>query len=141
MPLFSRNDSLKIGLKYTLYITGNVANNSLKQIFTVDTATLATVGRGKVRFVNASPTGTGGLDVTANGTLAFSNVVYLNYSKFIELPAGNYDFKINATGSPNILKDMPAVTIQDGRAYTLYAYGYTTRIDTAAFNAAMITNQ
>jgi hypothetical protein len=137
--LLTRNDTLKIGLKYTLYITGNAA--SLKQIFTVDTAAIATIGRGKLRFVNASPTGTGGLDVTANGTPAFSKIVYLNYSKFIELPVGNYDFQINATGSPTILKDMPAVTIQDGKAYTLYAYGYTTRIDSAAFNAAMITNQ
>jgi hypothetical protein len=139
--LLTRNDSLKIGLKYTLFITGTIGNNSLKQIFTVDTAKIATVGRGKVRFVNASPTGTGGLDVTANGTPAFSKIVYLSYSKFIELPVGNYDFQINATGSPTILKDMPAVTIQDGKAYTLYAYGYTTRIDTAAFNAAVITNQ
>ncbi|MDB4903030.1 MAG: hypothetical protein JWQ63_2311 [Mucilaginibacter sp.] len=139
--LFSRNDSLKIGLKYTLFITGTIGDNSLKQIFTVDTATLAAVGRGKLRFVNASPTGTGGLDVTANGTLAFSKIPYLSYSKFIELPAGNYDFQINATGSSNILKDMPGTTIQDGRAYTIYAYGYTTRIDTAAFNAAMIINQ
>jgi len=139
--LFERNDSLKSGLRYTLFITGNVADGSIKQIFTVDTASSAKLGRGKIRFVNASPTSVNGLDVTANGTPAFSKILYTNHSKFVELPAGNYDFQINSTGSSMVIKDLPGVTIQDGRLYTLYAYGYTTRIDTAAFNAAVITNQ
>ncbi|HEY2580360.1 MAG TPA: DUF4397 domain-containing protein [Mucilaginibacter sp.] len=139
--LFERSDSLKAGLKYTLFIIGNQGNSSVKQIFTVDTASLPAVGRGKLRFVNASPTGTSGLDVFANGTQAFSNVLYTNYSKFIELPAGNYDIQINTTGASNVLKDLNPVTIQDGRIYTLYAFGYSNRVDTAAFNAAVITNR
>jgi hypothetical protein len=140
-PVLSRDDILKSGLKYTLYITGAVADKSLTSIFTVDTASSPAIGRGKIRFVNASPTETGGLDVFANGTLAFGKVVYTAYSKYIELPNGNYDFQITETGSSTILKDVPAVTIQDGRLYTLYAFGYNTRIDTAAFNAAIITNK
>jgi hypothetical protein len=139
--LLSRHDILKPNVKYTLFIVGNLADNSIKPIFTVDTSSLPVVGRGKIRFVNASPTGTGGLDVTANGTPAFSKIPYLAVSKYIEVPIGNYDVKINATGSPNILKDLPNVTIQDGRLYTLYTYGYTNRIDSAAFNAAVITNR
>jgi hypothetical protein len=141
VELFERSDSLKAGLKYTLFIVGNQGNSSVKQIFTVDTASIPSVGRGKLRFVNASPTGTSGLDVFANGTQAFSNVVYTNYSKFIELPPGNYDIQINATGSPTVLKELNPVTIQDGRIYTLYAYGYSNRVDTAAFSAAVITNR
>ena len=97
--LFTRSDVLQPGLKYTLYITGNEGNQSLAKIFTVDTASLPAVGRGKVRFVNASPTATSGLDVYANGTQAFSKILYTNYSKFLELPVGNYDFQIDATGS------------------------------------------
>jgi hypothetical protein len=139
--LFTRSDVLQPGLKYTLYITGNEGNQSLAKIFTVDTASLPAVGRGKVRFVNASPTATSGLDVYANGTQAFSKILYTNYSKFLELPVGNYDFQIDATGSTNILKDMPGTTIQDGRVYTIYAYGYTNRVDSAAFSAAVIQNQ
>lgn len=142
--LFSRDDILKSGLKYSLFITGTYLNGASKtvQIFTVDTASAPAVGRGKLRFVNASPTGTGGLDVYANGTLAFSNVTYPNYSKhWVELPVGNYDLKITTTGSTGILNEQPSVTIQDGRLYTLYAYGYTTRTDSAAFNAGVIVNR
>jgi hypothetical protein len=138
---FSRDDILKTGLKYSLFITGTYGDRSIKQIFTVDTASLPATGRGKIRFVNACPSVTTGLDVYANGTQAFSKVLYTQYSKYIELPIGNYDFQINVTGSTTVQKDVPAITIEDGRLYTLYAYGYTTRSDSAAFNAGVITNK
>ena len=140
-PIISRTDTLKRNVQYSLFITGDVAFNSITTIFTVDTATLPKIGRGKVRFVDASPSGTAGLDVYANGTKAFSKIIYPKYSDFVELPNGYYDFQINATGSSTVLKTMTNVQIQDGRLYTLYAYGYTNRPDTAAFNAAMITNR
>jgi len=139
--LFSRSDILKTGLKYSLFISGNKSDNSLTQTFTVDADTVPTTfGRGKIRFVNVSPTATAGLDVYANGTLAFKAVPYKYVSKYIEVPVGNYDLQINATGKTAILKELPSVTIQDGRLYTLYTYGYTNRADSAAFNAGMITN-
>ncbi|MDB5006369.1 MAG: hypothetical protein JWQ84_3354 [Mucilaginibacter sp.] len=141
LTLFSRDDVVKSGLTYSLFIVGARSDNSLTQLFTVDTASEPALGRGKVRFINVSPTGVSGLNVSANGTPAFSNIVYLKYSKYLELPIGNYDFKINSTGSSAILKDLPGVTIQDGRLYTIYAYGYTTRSDSAAFNAGVITNK
>jgi hypothetical protein len=141
ITLFSRDDILKPNATYSLFITGSLGDNSLKQIFTVDTASLPTIGRGKIRFIDASPTGTSGLDVYANGEKAFSKIIYPNFSDFVEIPVGNYDFQITTTGQTNILKDLPAVTIQDGRLYTIYAYGYTNRIDSAAFSAQVITNR
>jgi hypothetical protein len=139
--IFSRNDILKPGAKYTLFITGSKGDGSQISVFTVDTSTTPAIGRGKLRFVNVSPTGINGLDVYANGTKAFSSVLYTKFSNYIELPAGNYDLQITNKGSTTVLKDLPAVTIHDGKLYTLYSYGYTSRIDTAAFNAAVITNR
>lgn len=135
----NRTDVLKSGAKYTLFITGSYS--ALTPIFTVDTDFIPKAGRGKLRFVNASPSAIGGLDVYANDTLAFSGVVYTSQTKYIELPVGNYDLKINATGSTSVLNDQPSVLIQDGRLYTIYAYGYTSRADSAAFNTAVITNR
>lgn len=141
LPLFNRNDTLTSGAKYSLFITGTTGNNQLSEIFTVDTATSPAPGRGKIRFVNAAPTAFGGLDIYANGTPAFKKIVYPGHSGFIEVPVGNYDIQINGTGTTSVLKDMPSVTIQDGRLYTIYAYGYTTRTDSATFNASVITNK
>jgi hypothetical protein len=141
--IFSLNNILQSGAKYSLFITGDVAYNSDTTTFTVDTATADSTGRGKLRFFNASPTATGGLDLYANGTLVhqFSGIVYLNSSPWVQLPAGNYDMKINAKGTSTTLSEQPSVTIQDGRLYTLFAYGYTTRTDSAAFNSVVITNK
>jgi hypothetical protein len=139
--LTKRSDVLKKGAYYSLFITGNVATNSLTTIFTVDTSSIPTVGRGKLRFVNASPTGTDGIDVYANGVKAFSKIVYPKFSDFIELPNGNYDLQINSSSSNTILQTLKNIQIQDGRLYTLYSYGYNNRIDSAAFNSAIITNR
>lgn len=141
VTVFSRSDILKSNVKYSLFLVGDIANKSQRTIFTIDTASAPASGRGKVRFVDASPTGTAGLDLFANGTAVFTKVVYPNFSAFRELPVGNYDFQINANGSSSVLKTLSGVTIQDGRVYTIYAYGYTSRIDTAQFNAAIITNK
>ncbi|MES2111380.1 MAG: DUF4397 domain-containing protein [Bacteroidota bacterium] len=140
-PLFKLTDTLKRNVQYSLFITGDVANNSINTIFTVDTATLPKVGRGKVRFVDASPSGAAGLDVYANNSKAFSKILYPKYSGFVELPNGYYDFTITAAGSSTVLKTVTNYQIEDGRLYTLYTYGYTNRTDSAAFNAAFITNR
>lgn len=130
---------LKPNLKYTLIVTGLKAD-TLAYIQTTDTASTPTIGRGKIRFVNASPQSTG-FDVTANDTLAFAKVPYLGVSKYIELPAGNYDFKIYTSKKPTLLREIPIITIQDGRLYTLYTYGLAGRTDSLAFGSGVITNK
>jgi hypothetical protein len=140
----SLNTPLASGAKYSLFLSGSFDANSLDTLVTVDTATAAPLGHGKLRFVNLSPTTPGGLDLYANGTKAFSAVTYNHVSSspvWQTLPAGNYDIQIDATGTTTILSEMSSITVQDGRLYTVYAYGYTTRTDTAAFNTGIITNQ
>ncbi|MDB5022295.1 MAG: hypothetical protein JWP78_50 [Mucilaginibacter sp.] len=137
--IFSLNNILKPNTRYTFMITGMVTD-SLNGIFLTDTSATPTIGRGKIRFVNASPR-SAGLNVTANDTSLFSNVPYINHTDFRELPAGIYDFKIYPTGSSTILRDIPNVTIQDGRLYTLYCYGLAGHTDSLAFGSGFITNK
>jgi len=141
LPIFNQSNALQTRAKYSLFIVGSVAENSLYRIFTVDTALTPPQGFGGVRFVNASPSATGGLDVYANGTLAFSKTIYKGVTNYISIPAGNYNFQTNVTNTTSVLNNMPQATIQNGRLYTLYAYGYTTRTDSAVFNVGLITNQ
>jgi hypothetical protein len=129
---------LKPNLKYTLIVTG-LAPDSLYAIFTTDTSSLPKTGRGKVRFINASPRSTG-FDVTANGTSAFANQQFAAVSAFVELPAGVYDFQIFPHGGSTVLQDIPNTTIQDGRLYTLYCYGLAGQTDSLAFGSGIISN-
>lgn len=137
--LLKLTDALKPNYKYTLFVTGLKAD-TLKSIFTIDTAGVPTVGRGKIRFVNASP-GSTGLDITANGTKAFTNQLYTKVSKFIEIPAGNYDFKIMPTLTTTVIGELPNVTVMDGKVYTLYCYGISGGADSVAFNSGILSNR
>lgn len=126
--------------RYSLYLVGVMAD-TVKTIFTVDTSAVPTVGKGKVRFVNASPH-SGLLDVYANGSKIFDGFKFMQTSKFIEMPAGNYNIKIYNHGDQStILAEVNPVTVTDGRLYSLCSYGIIGRTDSAKFSAALITNK
>ena len=134
------NNVLVPNTKYTLMLMG-LNKDTVYTIFTADTSSAPAQGKGKVRFVNASPNNLGQVSVTANDTTAFAGVPFKTMTKFIELTAGTYDFKMYQTGSSNVIFDKPNVTIQDGRIYTLYCYGLASRTDSLAFGSGFITNK
>lgn len=137
--IFSIDSILKPNTRYTLILTGIRPDSTY--IFLTDTSSTPSRGRGKIRFVNASPQSTG-FDVTANDTSLFSNIAYTKYSAYKEVPAGTYEFKMYPTGTSTVLRDVTNVTIQDGRLYTLYCYGLASHTaDTLAFNSGFITNK
>jgi hypothetical protein len=138
--LVSINTPLKSNFKYTLFVTGLRADSTITSIFTVDTSITPAAGRGRVRFVNASPR-SAGFDVTANGTIAFKNREYKSVSSFIEMPAGNYDFKIMPANSSTVIQTLTGVTIVNGKVYTLYCRGIANGADSVAFGAGVISNR
>ena len=137
------DSTLKPNAKYTLFITGYKSDKegSIKNsILSLDTATLPTLGRGKIRFAHTSPSSPS-LDLWANDTQAFSNLPFDSISVYIELPVGNYNFTINAHNIPSVVQtNIPNVTIQDGWAYTIYTQGIVGRTDSVAFGAAVLSN-
>jgi hypothetical protein len=138
--ILTLNNALTSNKKYTLMLMG-LRKDTVYSIFTTDTSSTPGQGKGKIRFVNASPNNLGQITVTANDTTIFTGVPFKTMSKFMELTAGTYDFKMYQTGSSAVLLDRPKVTIQDGRIYTLYCYGLANRTDSLAFGAGFITNK
>jgi len=138
--ILTLKNALVPNTRYTLMLMG-LNRDTVYSLFTADTSSIPSAGKGKVRFVNASPNNLGQVSVTANDTAAFSGVPFRTMTKFIELTAGTYDFKMYQTGSANVILDKPNVTIQDGRIYTLYCYGLANRTDSLAFGSGFITNK
>lgn len=138
--ILTLNSTLVSNTRYTLMLMG-LTKDTVYSIFTADTSSTPSQGKGKIRFVNASPNNLGQITVTANDTTAFAGVPFKTMTKFIELTAGVYDFKMYQTGSSDVLLDKPNVTIQDGKIYTLYCYGLTNRTDSLAFGSGFITNK
>lgn len=130
--------------KYSLFVTGLYSTDSLTYILTLDdTAKTPRVGFGKIRFVNASLPRTA-LDISANGTVAFSNIGFKKVTNYVQLPAGIYTFQVTPTNSPSTILPTPglqSITIQDSRLYTLYTNGIVGRTDTSAFAGAVLTNR
>ncbi|HEY4195414.1 MAG TPA: DUF4397 domain-containing protein [Mucilaginibacter sp.] len=139
--IFTFDTILKPNGKYTLMIVGiNKPDSLLAFVTRDDTVSLPATGRGKIRFINASPR-SAGVDVTANGTPIFSGQIYPQISAFVPVPAGTYDFQIFPKGGSTVLRDVPNVVIQDGRIYTFYCYGQAGRTDSLAFGSGIITNR
>lgn len=144
---FLKIDSTRLSreTKYTVYVVGSRKDSTLDYIFTVDTSSVPAIGRGKVRFVNASMQVTGaanGLTFTANDTVAVRRLLYKGVSDFIELPAGIYNFEVYPYNNPaQELFSLPNTNIQDGRLYTIYTHGLAFRTDTTAFSTKILTNR
>ncbi|MDN3583697.1 DUF4397 domain-containing protein [Mucilaginibacter flavus] len=137
---------LRSNSKYTLFITGYAKDTTIKNsVLSLDTATLPAIGRAKVRFANFSPSSPD-LDIKANDTLMVFEPKKLGrkfntISPYLSLPTGNYNFTINAHNTPTKVEiTLKSVTIQDGRAYTIYTQGIVGRTDSVAFGAAVLTN-
>lgn len=125
---------------YTWFVTGLLKDSSLTSILTVDTGSVPANGRGKLRFVNASPSAIG-LDLTANSTVAFKDVKYTKVTDYMELTAGSYNLNVTATNAPTIvLSGQQNFTVLDGKLYTMYFYGLAGKTDTAAYGTNVILN-
>lgn len=138
--IFTADSVLRVNTKYSVFITGLVSDNTRSSIFLTDSDPAPGLGHAKVRFVNASARAVN-LDVYANGTLAFQNRGVKAVSKFLELTAGIYDFKLCPANSKTVLFDFPNNTLQDGRLYTIYSRGIVGHTDTSSFSAGIIVNR
>jgi hypothetical protein len=139
-----RKDILRPNVRYTLFVTGlrndTNAANRVTSIFTVDTTSNPTPGRGKIRFVNASPKSLG-FDITANGTMAFTNLAYTGVTPFKEVPPGTYEFRIMPAGSSVVISTFRDVIVQEGKVYTLFCRGVAGGADSVAFGTGIISNR
>ena len=91
-------------------------NNSLPKI------------RGKVRFFHASPSAPN-VDIYADDYLIAKNISFKNSSKYIEIPADDYDFKIFIAGETNkpILKK--EIDITPNGVFTISAINLPGNLD------------
>ncbi len=137
--------NLRRETRYSLFVIGSRKDNTLNYIFTTDASTPPTPGFCKVRFLNGALPVKGadkGLDLTANDTVAFGAIKYDSVTRFLQIPAGIYSFKVRPTKSnTEVLDELANTRLEDGRLYTIYTYGLAFKTDTTAFGASILTNR
>ncbi|MVN21048.1 DUF4397 domain-containing protein [Mucilaginibacter arboris] len=133
--------NLKTDSSYSVFITGTTQPQAYTSVFTWDDLSSPSIGKAKVRFVNASLSSTN-LDVTINAVAGFTNVAFKGVGKFVEVPAGTYEFRAYSTGSTSSsLAILSNQVLADGKVYTLYAQGVVgNTATTSAFGLSLISN-
>ena len=130
---------LKQDSSYSLFFTGQ--SGAYQSIFIQDDLSAPATGRAKVRFVNASLNPANNLDITINAVAGFTNIPYLGVGKFVEVPAGTYEFRAFLNGTTNNLTTISNQVLADGKVYTLYARGIISNTTaTSAFGLTLISN-
>lgn len=130
---------LQTNNSYSLFFYGQ--SGVYKTIFIQDSLSTPSIGRAKVRFVNASLNPTN-LDITINAVDGFDGITAGGIGKFVEVPAGTYEFKAYPSGTRSSnLGTLSNQLLVDGKVYTLYAQGVPGSTDTnAAFGLTLIAN-
>ena len=78
----------------------------------------------RVRVVHASPDAPA-VDVTlTDGTVVFGNKSFKEFTAFTPLDAGSYDLEVRVAGTNTVALDLPVISIEAGKIYTVFAKGF-----------------
>jgi hypothetical protein len=106
---------------YTVLAIGKLAE--IKPLVLEDNLQKPEAGNAHVRFVHASPD-TPAVDITTkDGTKIFSNIAFGGATDFTPVPAGMYDLQARVAGTDTVGLDVPGVSLEDGKIYTIVATG------------------
>ena len=113
------------GTDYTVLAVDFAAN--IEPLLLDDNTTTPTPGNAKVRVVHASPDAPN-VDVLVDDTIVLTNVAFKEFSDYLEVPAGDRNFKVNATGTTLTVIDVTP-TLVDGNIYTVVALNTLANIE------------
>jgi hypothetical protein len=100
------NQNLTAGGRYTVLAAGTAA--APRYIFLDDATTAAPSGQGRLRIVHAAPGLTTGQDVHVTavgaplGTATASNTMYGGTTSWVNVPTGQTQIRLTATGTQNV---------------------------------------
>lgn len=121
---------------YSVFAIDTLA--SISALVLEDDLTAPSAGNAHVRFVHLSPDAPA-VDITVPGLTLFSNTSFGEATAFSPVPAGTYDVSVlvNATGDTAL--NVPGLTVDDGKIYTVWASGFAGG-GTPALGAQVIVN-
>ena len=126
----SADVTLEAGVDYTLAAIGD-GNNQPLELFALVDDNMPVDDAAKIRIAHLAPfadtlDGTKVNVCTDDGTAILEGVPYKTFTDpYLELPAGDYDLKIvaAANGCGEAAIDLPAVTLEAGQIYDVFAIG------------------
>jgi hypothetical protein len=145
--------SKKDSLKYLTNGTANLKGGGFYSVFVVDTLKSTKLllveddlkapetDKAKIRFINLSP-GSSPLDLAIEGnpTALFTAKAFKEFTPFTSInPSDSYTFQVKQAG--NVSATLPAMKIEKGKIYTIWAKGLSSKTDSTKFALAVMTNK
>ncbi|MCX9155320.1 DUF4397 domain-containing protein [Niveibacterium sp. 24ML] len=111
--------ALAAGKSYSVFAVGFLAG--IEPLLLEDNRTVV-ADKAKVRVIHGSPDAPA-VDVLANDAVVVPNVPFKGVSGYLEVPAGNYVFKLNLQGTSTTAFTSPSIALEAGKVYTAIAIG------------------
>ncbi len=123
---------------YSVFAVNSVAN--IEAVLIEDDLTTPAQGKAHVRFIHLSPDAPA-VDVTlTDGTVVFGNKSFKEFTPFTPLDAGSYDLEVRVAGTTTVALDLPVISLEAGKIYTVFAKGFLSGNGLQQLGAEIIVN-
>jgi len=125
---------------YSVFAVDSVSK--ISAIALLDDLTAPASGKAHVRFVHLSPNAPAvDVAVASSGAVVFGDIVFKEATAFTPLDAGTYNLDVRVAGTSTVALVLPAITLQAGKIYTIFAKGFLGGSGTQALGAEIIVNK
>jgi hypothetical protein len=123
---------------YSVFAVNSVS--IIELLLIEDDLTTPAQGKAHVRFIHLSPDAPA-VDITlTDGTVVFGNKAFKDFTPFTPLDAGSYDLEVRVAGTNTVALDLPVITVEAGKIYTVFAKGFLSGNGTQQLGAEIIVN-
>lgn len=123
---------------YSVFAVNSVAN--IEPLLIEDDLTAPAQGKAHARFIHLSPDAPA-VDITlTDGTVVFGNKSFKEFTAFTPLDATTYNLQVRVAGTPNVALDLPGITLEAGKIYTVFAKGFLSGVGQQELGAEIIVN-
>jgi len=123
---------------YSVFAVNSVSN--IEPLLIEDDLTTPAQGKAHVRFIHLSPDAPA-VDITlTDGTVVFGNKAFKDFTPFTPLDAGSYDLEVRVAGTNTVALDLPVITVEAGKIYSVFAKGFLSGNGALQLGAEIIVN-
>lgn len=125
---------------YSVFAVDSVSK--ITAIALEDDLTSPAAGKAHVRFVHLAPDAPAvDIAVASSGSVVFGDVSFKESTAFTPLDAGTYLLDVRVAGTGTVALVLPALTLEAGKIYTVFAKGFLGGTGVQALDAEVIVNK
>lgn len=138
--VINANLALTKDKNYSIFAVDSVAN--ISPLVIEDDLSTPQSGKAHVRFIHLSPDAPAvDIAVASTGAVVFGNKAFKEYTAFTPLDAGTYNLDVRVAGTSTVALVLPAITLEAGKIYTVFAKGFLGGTGSTALGAEIIVNK